>query len=434
MSSLQIGFASIPVLLLLIAVRVPVGVALGGVSLVGIGLLNGFDASYGIAKLVPYEFAAKWELSAIPMFLLMGAVCFHTGLTASLFKCARLWLSRIPGGLAVSTNLASAGFAAASGSSLATSAAMGRLAIPEMLRYRYDPALATSVVAAAGTLGALIPPSIMLVLYGMFAEQPIGELLIAGLLPGLLTAVIYALMIIVRCSLNKSLAPAINEVVTWSERLGSLREVWPLPLLIIAVMGSIYSGFATATEGAAIGAILAFIIAGFRRTLTLNAIHSSVLESLKSTASIFFIGIGAIFFTRFLAFSGVPQYMSDLATVIAVSPILLVVAASILYIIMGMFLDPLGLMLLTLPVLLPFFEAAGLDLIWVGIIIVKYIEIGLLTPPVGLQAFVVKGVVGDSVELGTIFRGILWFLGAELVIMMLLLGFPQITLWLPSLM
>ena len=434
MQALDIGFYSIPLLLLLIALRVPVGVALGSVSLAGIALLKGGSAAYGMATLVPYEFAAKWELSAIPMFLLMGALSFHTGLTSSLFECARLWLSRIPGGLAVATNFASAGFAAASGSSLATSAAMGRLAIPEMLKFRYDPALATSVVAAAGTLGALIPPSIMLVLYGMFAEQPIGKLLVAGVLPGLLTAAVYALMIIVRCKLNPNLAPPIEERASWAERLNALKDVWTVPLLILAVMGSIYSGLATATEGAAIGAVMAFIIAAFRGTLSMAALKLSVAESLKSTSSIFFIGIGAIFFTRFLALSGVPQFMSGLATDLAVDPLLLMLATSVLYLIMGMFLDPLGLMLLTLPVLLPFFEAAGLNLIWVGIIVVKYIEIGLLTPPVGLQAFVVKGVVGDSVALGTIFKGILWFLGAELVIMALLLSFPSISLWLPGLM
>lgn len=434
MHALQIGFYSIPLLLMLIALRVPVGVALGSVSLGGIALLKGGAAAYGMATLVPYEFAAKWELSAIPMFLLMGALSFHTGLTSSLFECARLWLSRIPGGLAVATNFASAGFAAASGSSLATSAAMGRLAIPEMLKFRYDPALATSVVAAAGTLGALIPPSIMLVLYGMFAEQPIGKLLVAGVLPGLLTAAVYALMIIMRCKLNPNLAPPIEDQASWTERLNALKDVWALPLLILAVMGSIYSGLATATEGAAIGAVMAFIIAAFRGTLSVATVKISVAESLKSTSSIFFIGIGAIFFTRFLALSGVPQFMSDLATDLAVDPLLLMLATSVLYLVMGMFLDPLGLMLLTLPVLLPFFEAAGLDLIWVGIIVVKYIEIGLLTPPVGLQAFVVKGVVGDSVALGTIFKGILWFLGAELIIMALLLGFPSISLWLPGLM
>ncbi len=434
MHALQIGFYSIPLLLMLIALRVPVGVALGSVSLGGIALLKGGAAAYGMATLVPYEFAAKWELSAIPMFLLMGALSFHTGLTSSLFECARLWLSRIPGGLAVATNFASAGFAAASGSSLATSAAMGRLAIPEMLKFRYDPALATSVVAAAGTLGALIPPSIMLVLYGMFAEQPIGKLLVAGVLPGLLTAAVYALMIIMRCKLNPNLAPPIEDQASWTERLNALKDVWALPLLILAVMGSIYSGLATATEGAAIGAVMAFIIAASRGTLSVATVKISVAESLKSTSSIFFIGIGAIFFTRFLALSGVPQFMSDLATDLAVDPLLLMLATSVLYLVMGMFLDPLGLMLLTLPVLLPFFEAAGLDLIWVGIIVVKYIEIGLLTPPVGLQAFVVKGVVGDSVALGTIFKGILWFLGAELIIMALLLGFPSISLWLPGLM
>jgi tripartite ATP-independent transporter DctM subunit len=432
MTSLQIGFWALGVLLLLLALRVPIGVVLGVVSLGGIWVLMGGKAAIGVARSMPYEFVAKWELSAIPMFLLMGSIAYHSGLTSGLFECARLWLSRLPGGLAVATNYAAAGFSAASGSSLATSAAMARLAVPEMLRYRYDPALATSVVAASGTIGALIPPSIPFVLYGMFTGQSIGKLLMAGILPGLLTAFIYGLMIILRCWANPRLAPRHEEKVTWSDRFRALRAIAPLPILILAVIGSMYSGLATATEAAAFGAFASILIGFGLGVMSWEVLFRSLGETLRSTGTIFLIGIGAILFSRFLAFAGIPQFMGQLAQEFAYSPMLLLLIVSIVYLILGMFLDPMGLLLLTLPIFLPFFQAAGLDLIWMGVLVVKFIEISLITPPVGLNAFVVRGVVGDKVPLGTIFRGLVWFLAAEVIILLLLVAFPEISLLIPN--
>jgi C4-dicarboxylate transporter DctM subunit len=424
----------IAALFILLALRVPIGVSLGGVSVVGIYLLKGSSAAFGAAITMPHDFYAKWELSAIPMFLLMGAVAFHSGMTAGLFSCARLWLSRLPGGLAVATNFAAALFSAVSGSSVATAAAMGRIAVPEMLRYKYQPGLATAVAAASGTIGSLIPPGILFVLYGMFTGQPIGQLLMAGVLPGLLTVFVYSAMIVVRCKLNPSLAPPVLDRVTWTERFVSLRAIWPLPLLIFAVMGVLYAGWATATEAAALGALISFLIAGVQRKLTGKAMLDSIMETLKGTAMIFFIGVGAILFTRFLAFAGVPQYMSSLASVFADNPFLLLVVVSVVYLVLGMFLDGLGLLMLTLPVFLPFFQAAGLDLIWMGVIIVKFVEISLITPPVGLNAFVIKSVVGNGISLGTIFKALNWFMAAEILIMGLLFAFPEISLFIPRLM
>lgn len=432
MTSVQIGFLGMGALLLLLAVRIPIGVALGGVSLLGIWALKGGTPAYGAAMTMPYEFFAKWELSAIPMFLLMGAVAFHSGMTAGLFRCARLWLSGLPGGLAVATNFAAAGFAAASGSSLATAAAMGRIGIPEMLKYKYDPGLAAAVAAASGTIGSLIPPSILFILYGMFTGQPIGQLLMAGILPGILTAVVYAALIIVRCTLQPSLAPRITERVTWGDRFGSLRSIWPLPVLVFSVVGVLYAGIATSTEAAALGAFMSFVIAASRGSLTVPILRKSIMETFTGTGMIFFIALGAMFFTRFLAMAGVPQFMGSMASGFSDNPVLLLIVLSVVYLVLGMFLDPLGLMMLTLPVFLPFFEAAKLDLIWMGVIVVKYIEISLLTPPVGLNAFVIKGVVGDQIALSTIFRGLAWFLMAEVVIMALLFAFPQISLAIPQ--
>ena len=432
MSNLTIGIISIVVLLILIGIRVPIGLALGGVSLIGLMFVRSTEAALGIFGDLPFEFGASWSLSAVPMFLLMGSIAYHTGLTSSLFKAARLWLSGLPGGLAVATNFASAGFAAASGSSLATAAAMGRLAIPEMLRMRYDPALATGVVAASGTLGSLIPPSILFVLFGWFTETSIGALLIAGILPGLLTAFVYAGMIVGRCIANPRLAPRVEDAVSWRERWAVLLEIWPIPLLVLGVVGGIYSGIATATEAAALGALAAAAIALLRGNLTWKAFRLSVVEALESTASIFFVAIGALLLTRLLAFAGLPTIMAESVAALGVGPLQVIVGVSIVYLILGCFLDPLGLMLLTLPVFLPMFDAAHLDMIWVGVIVVKYIEIGLLTPPIGLNAYVVKGVVGDAVPLTTIFRGLGWFIAAEAVVMVLLIAFPEISTWLPE--
>ena len=434
MSDLAIGCAGISALLVLLGLRVPIGFALTLVSLAGIWAIRGMNATFGVLKSMPYDFAAHWTLSAIPMFLLMGAIVSHAGLTTSLFAAARLWLGRLPGGLAIATNFAGAGFAAACGSSLATAAAMARIAVPEMLRFGYQPALAAGVATAVGTLGALIPPSIMMVLYAVFAEVPVGKMLIAGVLPGLLTAVCYAGLILIRCCLNPALAPTIDmSQVTMRDRWHSLVPVWPLPLLILGVIGGIYSGLVTATEAGALGAFLAGVIALLQGRYE-GTFSKSLIEAGKSTAMIFFIAIGASLFTRFLAFTGLPATLSALAGGWTQDPLVIVLVCSVVYLILGCFLDPLGVMLLTLPVLLPIFKTLSIDPIWMGVILMKYLEIGLLTPPVGLNAFIVKGVVGDAISLGSIFRGVAWFLLAEVVVMALLISFPEITLVLPRLM
>ena len=434
MDNLTIGYLGVAAIMVLLALRVPISFALGSVSFVGIWLVRSKGAALGLIGSLPHDFASSWELSAVPMFLLMGAVAYQTGLTSSLYTAARLWLNELPGGLAVATNFTAAGFAAASGSSIATSAAVGRLAIPEMLKFGYDKALATGTVAASGTLGALIPPSIAFVIYGWFTEQSVGMLLMAGLIPGLLTAGLYTVMIVGRCVIDPSLAPKVAIKVTWREKFQALLQVWPMPVLVLGVIGSIYSGMATPTEAGALGAAFALIIGAFMGNLNKKTLGDSVRDALRTTSSLFFLAIGAVMLTRFLAMAGIPGFIADLVSHLELGPISLVIALSIVYLILGMFLDPIGVMLLTLPVFLPAFDALDMNLIWVGVIVVKMIEVGLLTPPVGLNVYVVKNVAGDSVPLQTVFKGVLWFLGCEVIIMALLIAFPGISLWLPSLM
>jgi C4-dicarboxylate transporter, DctM subunit len=261
MSNLAIGFSGFAAIIVLIAMRMPVGLALLLVAFGGLTLVTNMGIALSMLRVLPYDFVANWDLSAVPMFLLMGAIAHRSGMTASLFDVARLWFSRLPGGLAVATNFACAGFSSASGSSLATTMAIGRITIPEMRKYGYDPGLAAGIVACGGTLGVLIPPSIILVIYGIFAEVSIAKLFIAGIIPGLLTAAIYAGQIIIRCYLDPSLAPPVPDQPTWSERFRALRDIWPLPLLILAVVGSIYTGLATPTEAGALGAFLAVVVA-----------------------------------------------------------------------------------------------------------------------------------------------------------------------------
>jgi C4-dicarboxylate transporter DctM subunit len=434
MSPAALGIITLVAALGLLAIRVPIGVTLGGVSIIGIWYLRGLDVALGMLRSAPYDFLANWELSAIPMFILMGSVAHHSGISSSLFNAARLWLGRLPGGLAVATNFACAGFAAASGSSVAAAAAMGKIAIPEMLKAGYAPSLATGTVAAAGTLAALIPPSILFVLYGIFAETSVTKLLIAGILPGLLTAAIYGAMLVGRCYLFPEIAPKIDIQTSTRERLRALRDIWPITLLILGVIGTLMSGMVTPTEAGAYGAFLAYIIAALQGRMTWKVFYISVLESVTATSRLLFVAVGAILLTKFLALSGLPFYVADLMSGWAISPVLLVIATSIVYLILGMFLDPLGIMLITIPIFVPMYEKLGLDLVWFGVIVVKYLEIGLLTPPVGFNVYVIKTVVGDEISLETIFKGVSWFLGCEVIIMALLIAFPQISLYLPNLM
>lgn len=364
----------------------------------------------------------------------MGSVAFQSGMTTSIYKAARLWLGRLPGGLAVATNFACAGFGAASGSTFATTIAMGKIGLPVMLRYKYHPGLATASCACGGTLAAVIPPSIALIVYGILAEVSVSKLFVAGIVPGIVTAFAYGGMTVARCRLNPDLAPKLEDRPTLREKLGALAEIWQLPVLVLIVMGGIYGGLMSPTEAGAFGAFVAILISVLQRRLSFAPLRRSLRDAMVTTASILFVAIGALMFSRYLALIGLPAFISSAVLQLSLTPLTVIICASVVFILLGMFLDPMGIMLITIPIFLPLFTEIGYDLIWFGIVVVKFIEIGLLTPPVGLNVFAVSTLVRGQIGVEVVFRGVAWFLLAETVVMILLFAFPEIVTWLPGFM
>ena len=434
MSGITVGIIGVLAALSLIALRVPIAVSLGVVSFLGIIELTNVKAAWGIITAVPFNFIGNWSFTAVPMFLLMGYICTTSGMTTGLFKAMRVCLSRLPGGLAIASVGACAMFAAASGSSVATASAMARIAVPEMLRNKYDPGLSTGVIAASGTLGSLIPHSILMVLYGVYAEVSIGKLFMAGFLPGLLSAVLYFAMIVLRVKINPKLAGAVDEQFSSQEKWDAIKEVWALPALIFFVLGGIFGGFFTPTEAGAVGAFFASILAVSRRKFSLSNALEALTATARGTGSIFIILIGTIFLTKFLALSGLPTWLADQMLSVSASVVWVILSVAILYVVLGMFVDSIGLLLLTLPLILPIAVGADMNLIWFGIILIKLLEIGLVSPPVGLNVYVIKGAVGNSVSIQKIFQGVFWFIIMDLIALLLIIIFPSLSLYLPSIM
>ena len=438
-----LGLLGLVTMLVLVTIRIPIAFCMAFVGFFGMIFAigwpqgsefdfdRGFEAAWSYAAFEPYSFIASFPIVAIPLFLLMGYVSFRAGFTRDLYFTARMWLSRLYGGLAMASVAGCAMFAAVSGSSLATAAAMGKLAVPEMLRYNYDKGLASGVVAASGTLGSLIPPSILMILYGLFTEESVGQLLIAGLIPGVLSAFIYMAMVWIRAKLSPELAPP-AEAVTWRERFLSLKGTWSIIVLFIIVMGGIYVGIVTPTEAAAVGAAGACLLGFLTKRLDTEKFKLALTETVMTTSGIFALVLGAKLFVGFIALTGVAGALTEWATSLDVAPVWVLVSLSTIYIILGTFMDPIGMMLLTLPVVTPVISALGYDLVWFGVIMVKFLEIGLITPPVGLNVYILKGVVGDSIPLETIFKGILWFLAMDILTLAILIAWPEISLWLPS--
>ncbi|KRW82065.1 TRAP transporter large permease [Marinobacter sp. P4B1] len=433
MSDIAIGFSGLASLFALIALRVPIGISLILVSFVGIWALIGVEVALSSLGIIPYNFASNWTLSSVPLFLFLGFVCYHTQLTQGMFKAARAWLAGVPGGLAIASIFGSAGFAAVSGSSIACSAAMGRIAVPEMLRYKYDPGLATGTVAVAGTIGALIPPSIIMILYGVIAQTSVSQLFLGGISAGLITMAGYVLVVWIRVKLNPELAHDVKEKISTQEKIRSLKDTWPIFTIMFGIFGGLFAGIFTPNEAGAVGASLACIVALVKGQMTWSAFKSSLLETLVTTSALLIIAVGASMLTRFLVFSGAGDYISDLILSFDVNDLLIILGIALIYLALGMFLEPIGAMLLTLPIILPVIESTEYSLIWFGVILTKLLEVGMITPPVGMNVFVIKSVVGNLVTTSAIFKGILWFLAMDLLIVLLLIAVPDIIMYLPNL-
>lgn len=432
MSNIDIGFTCLGLLLVLLALRVPIGISMVVVSFGGLWSLTSWKVAWGAIGVVPFDFTANWVLSSIPMFLLMGFIAYHAELTKGLFEAARVWLARLPGGLAISAVFGSAVFAAICGSSVACSAAMGRIAVPEMLKSNYSAELSTGTVAIAGTVGALIPPSILLILYGVIAQQPVPQLFMAGFTVGIVSVVGYVIVILLRVWANPSVAPLVRRDVTAAERRAALWDTWPILLVMAGIFIGLFGGIFTATEAGGVGAFMATVVGLMKRTLTWKRFRAAALECLLTTSALIIIGLGASLFTRLLAISGIGSVISDAILGVSESQLVILLMIVVVYLVLGCFLEPIGAILLTLPIVLPVIKAGGHDMIWFGLLLVKLLEIGMVTPPVGMNVFVIKGIVGDRVKLAEIFKGVMWFLVMDLVVVGLMIAFPHVVLWLPK--
>lgn len=431
MSPALAGILGFGVVLALMLLRVPVAVAMGLVGGAGFLLLQGWDGLAYVMGSSPFESVFPYSLSVVPLFVMMGVFATYAGLSRQLYEAAYAFLGHFRGGLALATIGACAAFGSICGSAIATAATMCRVALPEMRRRGYADSLATATIAAGGTLGILIPPSIILLIYALLTEQSLGKLYVAALLPGVLGTGLYMLAIAATVRLNPASGPA-GERMAWPQRLRTMRSVWPVFLLFALVIGGMFAGIFSPNEAASVGAVGALLFALAGRTMGVSRFKDSLLETASTSAMIFLILIGAGLFNFFLEVTNAPQLVVQQIQALNVSPELFLVLLTVFYVVLGALMDDLAMMLLTLPFVFPAVQALGIDPLWFGIYMVTIVEIGMIVPPVGMNLFVIQGV--GQVKLPTVIRGILPFVLADLARVGLLIGFPQIVLWLPSLM
>jgi len=432
MSPELVGILGVVVLLILFALRMQIGLAMLIVGFVGFTILASTSGGLTLLGMVPYATAAAYGLSVIPLFMLMGMFLSYGGLGKDIFEAANAWLGHIRGGMAMATIGAIAVWSAISGSATATAASIGSIVLPEMKKHGYSDALATACVAAGGTLDILIPPSSVLVLYGILTEESIGKLLIAGIVPGLLLAVFFGIVVYIWVKRNPKAAP-VHPAVPVRQRVRALKPIWAVVVIFILVMGGIYRGFFTPTEAAAVGAFISLIIALVSRRFQRSAMTQALDEAASTTAMLFFILIGAIVFSRFLAVTRIPFELSSFIASLDVPRWVIMGIILVVMIILGCFIEGISLMVLTVPILYPLIINLGYDGVWFGVLMVTMLNIGMVTPPVGINVYVTAGVAKD-VPLMTIFRGAFPFWIAMTIGAILFIAFPQIVLWLVSFM
>ena len=444
----SVGIVGVCLLIVMVVLGVRVYVAAALTGFLGLLELKGWNVAAAVAGTIPHSKTVTYPLSVLPLFILIGFLAFYAGLTTKLFEAARRWVGWVPGGLAVATVFATAGFAAVSGASTATAAVFSRVAIPDMLKNGYDTRLTAGVIAAGGTLASLIPPSAILVVYAIIVEQSVGQLLLAGFLPGVVSALIYAGLIIVMCKWKPELGTRVTGF-TWKEKFESLPGTFPIFIVIGVIFGALYTGAATPTEAGALGAMVVFslyVMRAWREKamgLMKQRLHEALMETAKLTVMIFTLIWGVFLFVRFLGFAGLPAAFADWVVTLDMAPILIMICILLAYAVLGMFMDAIGMLVLTLPVVYPAVIALGYDPIWFGIIVVKMAEICLITPPIGLNCFVVAGVSRElrdadgkslAIPLQDVFRGIGPFFVADVITVAVLLAWPGIVLWLPRTM
>ncbi|MBY0221396.1 TRAP transporter large permease [Sporosarcina aquimarina] len=433
MTSEMIGLIGIILLFVLLLLRVPVGMSLllvGFLGYIGISNIGVANAQLGISG---FGTASSHSLSVMPMFILMGLFLSFSGLATDLFKAVDSWVGHFRGGLGMATIGAAAIFSSISGSSSATTATLARVAIPEMNQYNYHPRLSSATVAAGGTLGFLIPPSVILILYGVLTHEPIGPLLIAGLVPGILMALMFMLTIYIQIRRNPSLAPVNTEALPFIDRIKALKTVWPFILIFLLSIGGIYLGFFTPTEAGGVGAFGALLISVFTKRLNWKSFIESLEECVRLTAMIFLILIGANLFAQFLAKSRIPSTITQFVGSLDVSSYLILLGILFVLFILGLFMEGIAILVLTLPIIYPLIMELGFNGVWFGIIMVMVINMGLITPPLGISVFIING-VDKTIPIPTIFKGVIPILVTMIVFTFVVIIFPNVVLFLPDLM
>jgi C4-dicarboxylate transporter DctM subunit len=422
-----LGFSLLFVLMLL---RVPVGMAMGLVGITGFGLVTGFGPAMKLIGQTSMRTVTDYTFGVIPMFLLMGAFVSNSGMSQELFKAANTFIGHLRGGLGFATILACAAFAAISGSSVATAATFSTVAYPEMRRFNYPQSIAAGTIAAGGTLGAMFPPSTVLVVYGIITEQDISKLFMAGVVPGLLAVILYILTLALIGFVRPDLLPR-GPRSSWRERFLALRGVWASLLLFVFVIGGLYGGLFTPTEAGGMGAGGAFLIGIARRRLSRAAILESLLQATRTAAAVFTVLIGALLFGYFLTITGTPQKVTEFLIGLGLGRYGVLGLLLLMYLVLGCLMDAMAMIILTVPIVFPVVTALGFDPIWFGVIIVMTVELGLIHPPVGMNVFVIKSVVSD-LKFSTIFRGVAPFIVTDLIRLAILVALPILATWLPS--
>jgi len=426
------GLIGVGVLILLLFSGLEIGLVMALVGFLGMAYLSTSGSALGLLMTVPYSTMASYSLSVVPLFILMGAFAFRSGISKELYLTAHKWLGHMRGGLAMATVAACAGFAAVSGSSIATAATFGTVALPEMKRYKYDDKLATGCIAAGGTIGILIPPSVILVMYGILTGQSIGKLFAAGFIPGVLEAVFYMITIYILCKRDPLLGPSAGRT-TLTDKFISLKGAWAMLVIFGVVMGGIYMGIFSPTEAAGVGAFCTFILGVSRRKLSWGSFTDAIMETGKTTAMIFLFLIGGMILGYFLAVTRLPFTIANFVAGLTVNRYIILGAIILIYFFLGSIMSSMAMIILTVPIFFPVVMSLGFDPIWFGILIVRVCEVGVITPPVGMNVYIIHGIAKD-IPMSTIFRGIVPFLIADVCHIAMLIAIPQLSLFLPSLM